>query len=53
MEGQALQRACGELNHRWRPGREANVHRLSVVMVQNFGNSAKRLLDIIFRMDKP
>lgn len=25
----------------------------SVVMVQNFGNSAKRLLDIICRMDKP
>lgn len=30
MEGQALQRARGELNHHWRPRREANVHRLSV-----------------------
>lgn len=30
MEAQALQRARGELNHRRRTGREANVHRLSV-----------------------
>ena len=30
MEGQGLQRARGEPNHRWRPGQEANVHRLSV-----------------------
>ena len=28
MEAQALQRARGEVNHRRRPGREANVHRL-------------------------